>query len=253
MTTKAIEKTQRNLQVLKNLDEISRITAEKFIEIGNQAIKKNGRFAVALAGGTTPQNLYQILASDDFKDRIDWENVFFFFGDERDVSPMSAMSNFKSANDFLFKPLKISPRNVYRWQTEIINAAEVAETYQRTLIRFFKLSNGEFPRFDLILLGMGDDGHTASLFPHTKAIRENSKIGVAHFVEKLDALRLTLTFPTINNAANVIFTISGENKAKALKEVLEGDFNPEKFPAQNVKLTDGNIFWFVDKKASEFL
>ncbi len=218
--------------------------------IGNQAIKEKDRFTVVLAGGTTPKSLYQVLSSDEFRDRIDWEKICFFFGDERDVSPISAMSNFKLANDFLLKPLKIPTPNIVRWHTEIINASEVAETYQRTLTKFFNLEKGEFPRFDLIFLGMGDDGHTASLFPHTEAIGETKELAVLNYIEKLRADRLTLTFPVINNAANVIFMVSGENKAKVLHEVLEGAENFEKYPSQNVKLNDGELFWLVDEKAA---
>jgi 6-phosphogluconolactonase len=241
---------KNKIEILKNLEEISHSAAEKFISIGNKAIKKNGRFNVALSGGSTPKSLYNLLATDEFKGKIDWENVFFFFSDERDVSPQSIQSNFRMANESLLKPLKINRKNIIRWNTEIINAEEVAENYEKTLSKIFELSNGEFPSFDLILLGMGEDGHTASLFPFTTALNEKQKPVISTFVEKLNANRLTFTFPTINNASNIIFLISGESKAPALKEVLEGDENLEKFPSQGVNTKDGKIFWLIDKAAA---
>lgn len=243
----------KNLKIYENLRQISEAAADQFIKIGNKAIEKNGRFTVVLSGGSTPKELYKKLTSPDYKDKIDWENVYFFFGDERDVSPQSVKSNFRMANENLLKPLKINKKNIYRWHTEIINAPEVAENYEKGLKRFFNLSNGEFPNFDLIFLGMGDDGHTASLFPFSDALYEKERTVVSNFVEKLNANRLTFTFPTINNASNIIFLINGENKAEALKEVLEGEKNCDKFPSQCVGSKNTKIQWFVDEKAAELL
>ena len=243
----------KNVKIFENLEQISEAAADQFIKIGNKAIKKNGRFTVVLSGGSTPKALYNLLTSSEYKDKIDWENVYFFFGDERDVSPQSVKSNFRMANENLLKPLKINRKNIYRWHTEIINAPEVAENYEKGLKRFFELSNGEFPKFDLIFLGMGDDGHTASLFPFTDAINEKERTVVSNFVEKLNANRLTFTFPTINNASNIIFLVSGKNKAEVLKEVLEGEKNCDKFPSQCVRAEKGKILWFVDEDASSML
>lgn len=253
MTTKAKKKIQKTIKTFKTLDELSKFAADKFILIGNKAIKKGGRFVVALSGGTTPKSLYQLLKTDEYKSRIDWEKVYFFFGDERDVSPISEKSNFRMANENMLKPLKVPAKNIIRWHTEIINAPEVAESYERSMIKFFELPPGEFPRFDMILLGMGDDGHTASLFPFTTALKENTKLVVSNYVEKLDTKRLTFTYPTINNASNVIFMVSGEDKSNALKEVLEGDENCEKFPSQCVILNYGKVFWLIDEAAAELL
>lgn len=243
----------KNLKIFQDTTELSRFAAENFISIGNKQIEKNGRFAVALSGGSTPNYLYRMLLTDKFKGKIDWTQVYFFLGDERDVSPMSEKSNFRLANENLLKPLKVSNTNIFRWHTEIIDAAEVAESYERAIKKFFGLSNGEFPNFDLIFLGMGDDGHTASLFPFSDALNETSKIVVSNYVEKLNTKRLTFTFPTINNASNIIFMISGKNKAAALKEVLEGDENREKFPAGYISPTNGKVFWLADDKAAELL
>lgn len=241
------------INIQPDLQGISKTAAQEFVKIGNKAIKQTGRFTVVLAGGTTPKELYKLLGSDEFKAQIDWHKVFFFFGDERDVSPASDQSNFKMANENLFKPLEIPKTNIFRWQTEIINAAEVAEQYEKYIRKFFALKPDEFPHFDLVLLGIGDDGHTASLFPHTKALSENKKIAVANLVKKLNSYRLTLTFPTINNASNIIFLVSGKQKAKTLQKVLETDPQPEKFPVQGVKPLDGKVIWLVDEDAAEFL
>lgn len=238
------------IKIAQDLSELNILAAEKFVSIGNRAIETNGRFTVALAGGSTPKSLYQLLASDAYKNRIDWKQVFFFFGDERPVLPTDADSNFRMATENLLKPLQIAEENIFRWQTELKDAAE---NYEKTIKEFFDLSETEFPRFDLILLGMGDDGHTASLFPFTKALTETSRIAVENWIEKLETNRLTLTFPTINNASNIIFLIIGASKAEVLHEVLEGEFKGEKLPSQNVKPTNGNLFWLIDTDSARFL
>lgn len=252
----------REIKILKDLSEISRFAARKFIEIGNRSFSENGRFTVALAGGSTPKALYQLLTTDEFKNRIDWRKVFFFFGDERNVPPDSKKSNFQMANENLLQPLQISPENIFRWKTELKNVEKTARQYSETLENFFDLrenppvennSDKTFPRFDLILLGMGDDGHTASLFPFIEALDETEKIAAANRVEKLDSMRLTLTFPVINNASNVLFLVSGAEKAEALRAVLQGDFQPEKYPAQKVNPKNGKLFWLIDEPAAHLL
>lgn len=246
-----------NIKIFQTVEELNQFAAEKFIEIGNAAIEKRNNYTVALAGGSTPKTLYQLLAGDKFKDKINWSKVFFFFGDERNVPPDDADSNFRVANENLFEPLKINSENIFRWQTELADENKVSEDYEKRIADFFKLkavaTGSDFPRFDLILLGMGDDGHTASLFPFTKALEENKKIAVENRVEKMNSWRFTLTFPVINNAANVIFLVKGEDKAETLKRVLEGKFEPQKFPAQYVKPVKGNLFWLVDSSAAKFL
>ena len=239
-----------NIFISENLQALSRSTAEMFVRIGSEAIERNNRFAVALSGGSTPKLLFQILSSEEFRLRVDWTKTFFFFGDERHVEPNSAESNYRMVRENLFEPLKIPPENVYRWRAEWQNAEEIALDYEKTLTDFFET---EMPRFDLILLGMGADGHTASLFPETYALTETQKLAVANWVKKLDSFRLTLTFPLINNAANIIFLVGGTEKAEMLKTVLEGEFEPQKFPAQNVNPRDGNLFWLIEKDAARLL
>ena len=249
----------RQVKVFQNTDELNNFAAEKFTEIANESIEKRGQFTVVLAGGSTPRSLYRLLASDKFKGKIDWCKVFFFFGDERNVLPTDAESNFRMARETLFEPLKIKADNIFRWRTELGNAEQIAESYRKTMRRFFDAGNnptataGGSARFDLILLGMGADGHTASLFPFTKALSETDKIAVANRVEKLQTTRLTLTFPVINNAPNVVFLVSGKEKASTLREVLEGEFQPGRLPAQSVQPRNGNLFWLLDEKAASLL
>ncbi len=250
------------IKIVPNLQTLSHKAAKMFVEIGGEAIEKNNKFTVALAGGSTPKSLYRLLTSDGFASKIDWGKVFFFFGDERNVSPDDEQSNFRMARENLLKPLQISKDKIFRWQTELVDAKKIAADYEQTIKEFFNLENhisnstsgsNSLPRFDLILLGMGNDGHTASLFPFTKALKETEKIAVANMVEKLNAERLTLTFPTINYAANVVFLIGGAEKAETLHKVLVGKREPERFPAQNVILNNGNLFWLVEEKAAQFL
>lgn len=243
----------QEILIFQNLEELNDFAAEKFVEIGAKALENHDRFTVALAGGSTPKRLYQLLSSDNFRNKIDWSKVLFFFGDERNVSPDSEDSNYRMANGNLFKRLQTDSKNIFPWKTEIQNASKTAEDYEKTIKEIFELKEKEFPRFDLILLGMGADGHTASLFPSTEALQETEKIAAANPVEKLQTTRLTLTFPVINNAANVMFLVAGEEKAETLKQILEGDFQPEKLPSQNVNPADGNLFWLLDEKAAKLL
>ena len=241
------------IQIFPNLTELNNFAAEKFIEIGNSAIKERNKFTVALAGGSTPKSLYRLLTSSEYKNKIEWEKVFFFFGDERNVSPENDECNFKMANDNLLEPLRIDAKNIFRWQTELQDPEKIAGNYAQTIKDFFNLNENEFPRFDLILLGMGDDGHTASLFPLTEALKETERIAVSNRVEKLDTTRLTFTFPTINNAANIIFLVSGAAKAETLQKVLQDEFQPEKFPSQAIQPKNGNLFWLIEESAARFL
>jgi 6-phosphogluconolactonase len=250
------------IKIFSNLNSLNNFAAEKFIEIGKNAIEKRGKFTVALAGGSTPKSLYNLLASENFRSQIDWQKVFFFFGDERYVLPEAEESNFRMANESFLKPLQILPENIFRWRTEIKGADQAAKDYERIIIEFFDLKSSppahaggsdRLPRFNLILLGMGDDGHTASLFPFTEALNERQKIAVANPVEKLNSTRLTLAFPVINNARNVIFLVKGADKAETLREVLQGESKPEKLPAQTVKPIEGDLLWLIDQQAALLL
>ncbi|MCA1590634.1 MAG: 6-phosphogluconolactonase [Acidobacteria bacterium] len=231
--------------VHKDLNELSSHAAELFIEIAKRSIHSRGRFAVALSGGSTPKSLYALLVAD-FAAAIDWNKVLFFFGDERNVRPNANESNYKMANETVFTPLNIADKNVNRWRTEIENPDAVAADYAGRVRKTFD----QEPRFDLILLGLGSDVHTASLFPHTAALTELKLPAVANWVPKLNSFRFTLTFPLINEAENIVFLVTGEDKAAAVKHVFEGKYYPNEYPAQSVNPNEGRLYWLLDKMAA---
>lgn len=239
----------QEILIKNDLVDLSLTAAELFIAIARNSIDDHGRFSVALSGGSTPKALYSRLAEPKFRNSVDWAKVVFFFGDERRVPPDSKESNFRMANETLLTPLAIQPANVSPWETMAQEPTEVAQRYAREIESVL----GADPRFDLILLGLGADAHTASLFPNTEALHEREKIAVANWVQKLGDFRLTLTFPLINNAANVIFLVSGSEKAKAIETVLEGDFQPDDFPAQFVIPENGHLYWLLDEPAASSL
>lgn len=241
------------IKIFSDPDELNHYAADKFIEIGNSSIDENGRFTVALAGGSTPKTLYKLLTSDKNRSQLDWSKVFFFIGDERFVAPDDAESNYRMAKENIFSPLDVKAENIFRWQTEQLDPDKTAERYSNEISAFFELKSGEFPRFDLILLGMGDDGHTASLFPHTAALKEIARIAAANPVEKLDTVRLTFTLPTINNAANIIFLVTGAEKSDILAKILNSEPDPDNFPSQAVNPPNGRLFWLVDEAAAKNL
>jgi len=231
------------LTVCKDLDELSSKAAAEFVRIAKESISERGRSTVALSGGSTPKALYQKLVNVD----LEWNKISFFFGDERNVSSADEESNFHTAEVGLFRSLSIPDQNVLRWKTELRSPAEVADDYAATIVSEFGSENIVF---DLIVLGMGPDGHTASLFPNTRALSETEQIAVANWVPQLDTWRYTLTFPVINNARNIMFLVAGGDKSSAVKSVIEGDATPVELPAQSVDPVDGELFWFLDESAA---
>ena len=238
------------LKVFDDLDALARAAAEEIAKNAEEAIAARGRFTIALSGGSTPKPVYRLLAEEP---RIDWSRVHAFWGDDRHVPPDHADSNFGMAHDELLSKVPIPPGNVHRMRTEKPDAERVAEEYAWTLRSEFDLDEGERPRFDLVLMGLGEDGHTASLFPGSDAVRERSRLVAAPWVSSLATFRVTLTVPVFNRAALALFLVSGEEKAEALKAVLEGDFQPDRFPAQVVRLEGGKLLWLVDRAAAREL
>lgn len=231
------------LTVCKDLDELSSKAAAEFVRIAEESISERGRSTVALSGGSTPKALYQKLVNVD----LEWNKISFFFGDERNVSSADEESNFHTAEVGLLRTLSVPDQNVLRWKTELRSPAEVADDYAATIVSEFGSENIVF---DLIVLGMGPDGHTASLFPNTRALSETEQIAVANWVPQLDTWRYTLTFPVINNARNIMFLVAGGDKSSAVKSVIEGDATPVELPAQSVDPVDGELFWFLDEAAA---
>ncbi len=237
--------------ICNDINEISAKAAATFLEIANGSILKRGVFRVALSGGSTPRQLYGLLSTDKFKLRCDWRNTHFFWGDERCVPPDDMRSNYRMVYDTLIGKLDLPDENIHRIEGE--RGREAAVEYEGEIKRAFKIKDGSLPEFDLILLGMGEDGHTASIFPYTNAVKDDNKIVTALSPDKLEVPRITLTSPVINNARNIIFLVSGSKKASVLKEVIEGDFEPERFPAQTTRLSKGRVRWFVDVGVAERL
>lgn len=231
----------------RDIDDISAKAAIAVVEIASRAIAEEGTFTIALSGGSTPLALYTRLSTDEYKKRIDWTRTHVFWGDERCVPPDSGESNYKAALETLLSRIEISESRIHRIKGELGEAA--APDYEITIKKVFGIKERELPRFNLILLGMGSDGHMASLFPWTSALSEDKSAVASVHIEKLGSNRITLTHPVINNAKNVILLVSGKNKATALKNVLEGDFDPQRYPAQLLRLAKGNVKWFVDNPA----
>jgi 6-phosphogluconolactonase len=227
--------------------------AELFMQRTQQAASGGKLFRVALSGGSTPRLLYGLLASDTFQGEIPWGNIQFFFGDERWVPHSHRDSNYKMARDELFKKITHGRAGIFPIPTEGLTPEAAAEQYEATLREEFGVEGDKIPAFDLIFLGMGDDGHTASLFPHTPALQEREKLVVPNYVEKLSAQRITLTAPVLQAANEVVFLVTGESKAPALQEVLEGKYNPEEYPAQLLRDAEGQVIWFVDRPAASQL
>lgn len=251
-----------NLVVCNDPIELASQAAAEFARIAKEAIRDRGAFTVSLSGGSTPLLLYRNLVDSS----LDWGKVFFFFGDERNVSPDEDASNFRNANKELFRPLRIREDRIFRWRTELEDPETVTDDYRRRLTMALgdvhskssddardAITSGFLDlRLDLIILGMGSDGHTASLFPGTEALSETEQPAVSNLVPQLGAWRYTFSFPMINAARNVIFLVAGADKAATLRMVLEGGDDVD-LPAKRVKAVDGSVTWFVDRAAASKL
>jgi 6-phosphogluconolactonase len=239
------------IRILTTPQELFAAAAEEVVRAANEAVAQRGRFTVALSGGSTPRALFNLLATNA-RAALPWEHMFFFWSDERHVPPDNPDSNYRMADEAMLSKVPVPPGNVFRMPSENPDAAAAAEAYEQTLRKFFQLPEG-IPSFDLILLGMGPDGHTASLFPGTAGLREKSRLVIANWVEKLKTHRLSFTFPLLNAARCTAFLVSGTDKATVLKSVLEENVPGEQYPAKLVQPTDGKLIWFLDRAAASGL
>ncbi len=240
---------QRDIHVYPTTPALVEAAAYHLLDHAHQAIAARDSFTLALAGGSTPKGLYAMLATPPFRSQLDWTKVRFFWGDERHVPPDHADSNYRMAHEALLRHLPISAGQVQRVPSELPDAHTVADQYETVLREQFGVAEPDVPRFDLILLGMGPDGHTASLFPGTEAVHETSRLVAAPWVETLQASRITFTPVLLNHARQVTFLICGQAKAETLHAVLEGPFQPDTLPAQIIGPRDGTLTWFVDQEA----
>jgi 6-phosphogluconolactonase len=241
---------KRTVRTFADADSVCRAAREEVLRRGVAAIAEHGRFALALSGGSTPKILYASLAGAD----LDWSRVHLFFGDERCVPPDDEQSNYRMAREALISKIEIPAANVHRIQAELASVDEAVLHYQADLRAFFGLKEpSELPRFDLVLLGMGPDGHTASLFPGTSALDEDERLVAAPWVAKFGTHRITLTARVINHSACVMFLVAGKDKTETLKAVLEGPPLPRELPSQMIQPTEGELLWFVDRAAAQSL
>jgi 6-phosphogluconolactonase len=251
---------EREIIICRNIAELSRQSAKRFSQLAQKSVESAGRMTVAFSGGSTPKHLYSLLASPDYKNQIRWNNLELFWGDERCVPPDHPESNFRMAQEALLSNIEIPAENIHRMRGERQPQAAAAE-YEKELQKFFGLNSGALPRFDLILLGIGEDGHTASLFPGSDALAhdrlsqshrdhsetETVRLVLAPFVEKLNSHRLSLSLPVLNNAANVWFLVTGASKAGAVKQAFSGSSD---LPAARVHPVNGNLIWYITQDAA---
>lgn len=239
------------VHVVPDAAALARAAADEFIRTARAAVDARGRFTVALAGGSTPKAIFALIAADELREPrlIAWDKAHLFFGDERHVPPDHSDSNYRMANEALLAKVPIPPGNIHRVQAEL-EAVSAASHYEAELRHVFAVGSGDFPRFDLIMLGMGPDGHTASLFPGTTALEERRALVVSNWVEKLKSHRITLTYPVLNAAAEVLFVAGGADKAAMLRNVLRGDPTGQTYPAQGVQPQAGRLLWLVDEAAA---
>jgi len=235
---------EREIRVLATKEDLFRNAAEEFAAQALAAVKTRGKFTVALSGGSTPKGMYGLLAGSAYAS-LPWKQIFFFWGDERHVPPGHSDSNYRMVNEVLLSKIPLPPENIFRIMAEK-DADDAAREYEQTLLKFFNLGPGQFPRFDLVLLGIGTEGHIASLFPDSSALLEKNRLVVPNWVEKLKTHRITLTLPVLNHAACVTFLIGGKDKAEIVREVLNG----VKVPAALVRPDDGRLLWLLDRDAA---
>ena len=240
------------IEICRDAEDLARHAAALFVEEAGRALGSRRQFAVALSGGETPRRLYELLTQDHYAYQIVWPAVQVYFVDERCVPPEDPASNHRMAHETLLDHVPVPPSHVHRMAGEDPDPARAADRYARELREVFERHgrlDGGWPRFDLVLLGMGADGHTASLFPGTDAVHEAARPVVAVWVAKLGVHRITLTPPVLNRAATVLFLVTGSDKADTLAAVLDGPTQPDVLPSQIVQPAAGAASWLVDAAA----
>lgn len=251
-TISASMPSPREIRVLDNESALAEAVAGFLASTIEETLRRKPRVRLVLSGGSTPRRLYRTLAQPEWAKRIDWTSVLLFFGDERCVPPDHPESNYAMAKEALIDPLQIAPQQVMRLRGEA-EPEKAASHYEATIREAFAPDQTPFPRFDLIFLGLGDDGHTASLFPSSPALREqrrlvvptSSPVGIPH--------RLTMTFPLLNAAMTVVFLVTGSSKASILRRVQEERDSAAPLPASRIRPANGRLIWYVDRAAASAL
>jgi 6-phosphogluconolactonase len=240
-----------HLDIFTNDDALNHEAAKYIVRIANQAVVTHGRFTFALSGGNTPKTVYGLLATDPYRDQIDWNSVDVFWGDERCVPPDDPESSFHMAEQVLLSKVPIPAANIHRMPADQPDREAASVAYTQEMQRVFG-TNG-IPSFDLIQLGMGPEGHTASLFPHQPSLHVTDRLVVPVHVPKPPPDRLTFTPPVLNAAKNVLFIVTGDEKAAAVHAVIEGPYEPDEYPAQIVRPPHGEVTWMIDTAAASQL
>ncbi len=238
------------LGVYGDAEQLARAAAELFVALATESIKARGRFRVALSGGSTPRHVYELLSAAEFSSRVDWNHLDIFWGDERYVPADDRDSNYRMTFEALLCRVPVPAANVHRVPTEISPPSAAAAAYEEQIRQFFP--DSYMPDFDLIYLGLGTNGHTASLFPHSPALREQSRLVVADFVAEVNGWRVTMSPPLLNRGRMVAFLVQGQEKAEVLRDVLLGPDHPERLPAQLIA-PEGKLLWMVDEAAATLL
>ncbi|HLK30857.1 MAG TPA: 6-phosphogluconolactonase [Puia sp.] len=241
-----------HLHISKTADEFNHKVADWIVNCIAETLKTKDRFTLVLSGGNTPKVLYQLLSATPYREKIDWKKLHIFWGDERDVPFNDERNNAKMAYDTLLNNVPIPPYHIHVMQTENISPEKSAEEYEKILHLYFPftIDDSPFTTFDLVLLGMGDDGHVLSLFPGTAVVHEEKKWATSLWLEAQNMYRITLTKAVVNKSKQIAFLTTGANKAHALKEVLQGHYNPDLYPSQEIKPEAGELHWFVDEAAA---
>jgi len=240
----------RQMSLAKNYDELCLKAVEKILTLSHKAIRDHGRCTIVLSGGSTPQGVYSLMATRPYCEQFDWKNIHFFLGDERWVPIDSPRSNYKMIIDSLFSKLNSPSYHFHPIKTNTSDVATSASLYEKELVHFFALKLNQFPRFDLVLLGLGIDGHTASIIPGHPAINESMHLAVGIEAKGYAEKRVTLTLPVLNQAHAVFFLVSGPDKAQVLQKIMEGK---NSFPAGKVNPQHGEVTWFLDQQAASLL
>jgi 6-phosphogluconolactonase len=233
---------------------LARHAAQYFVEMAGEAADAHGRARIAISGGSTPKAAFELLADPNqpWRARMPWSNLDLYWVDERAVPPNHSDSNYRMTREALLDHVPLRPEQIHRIEGEL-DPEIAAARYESELRSSFRLEGAEIPRFDLVALGMGSDGHTASLFPHTEALHESTRLAVANHLPQMDSWRITLTWPVINHARSVFFLISGSDKAAILREVLTGQRDPERLPSQLIWPSSGILTYILDKAAAALL
>jgi len=236
------------IEVAEHADALNHCVAEQFVRLTTEAVEARGRCAVALSGGSTPKNVYQLLAAPAFRARVRWGDIHFFWGDERHVPPDHPDSNYRMAVEAMLSKVPVPPANVHRVRSELPDAERAAREYEETIRAC--VDGTPLSRFDVIHLGIGTDGHTASLFPGSVALGERERLCVANWVAKFGGYRITLTLPILNAARAAIFIVTGAAKAPIIQQVLRDRDATPPFPAQLIRPVDGECWWMLDQAAA---